>query len=325
MIILGIESTAHTFGVGIVEFEKGRFTILANESSVYKPPLGMGMKPADVAEHHYLNSDKIIASALKRAKLKISQINQIAFSQGPGLGPCLRVGAVVARALSLKNKIPISGVNHCIAHLEIGRALTKAKDPVMLYASGGNTQIIAFEGGKYRVFGETQDIPIGNMLDVFARNIGLPMPGGPEIEKLAKKGKYIELPYTIKGMDFSFSGLLTNVSDKAKKHSKEDICFSLQETAFSILVEAAERALAHCEKKELLLAGGVAANKRLREMAEIMAEERGAKFYVPEFEYCTDNGVMIAIGGCLAEKLKIQKTEINPKWRTDEVDVTWRE
>ncbi len=325
MITIGVESTAHTFGVGIVEFNKGAWKILANEKSMYKSPLGQGMKPQDVAEHHYANADLVINKALEKAKLRIGEIDRVSFSQGPGLGPCLSIGAVASRAISLAYKKPIVGVNHCVAHMEIGRALTPAKDPVMLYASGGNTQIVAFEAGRYRVFGETQDIPIGNMLDVFARNLELPMPGGPEVENLASRGNnYIPLPYSIKGMDFSFSGILTNATNKIDKYAKDDIAYSLQETAFAMLIEAAERAMAHCGKSELLLAGGVVANKRLREMADIMAKERGAKCYAPEFQFCTDNGAMIAVLGSLAKTVQVSKTAINPKWRTDEVDVAWR-
>ena len=134
--------------------------------------------------------------------------------------------------------------------------LTKAKDPVLLYVSGANTQIIAYDGGKYRIFGETLDGGIGNFLDTFARDLGLGFPGGPIVEKLAKKGKnYIELPYVVKGMDISVGGIQTNVKQKLQtgKYSKEDLAYSVQETVFAMLVETAERAIAHTGKKELLL------------------------------------------------------------------------
>jgi glycoprotease/Kae1 family metallohydrolase len=227
-------------------------------------------------------------------------------------------------------------VNHCVAHLEIGR-LTGATDPVLLYASGANTQIIAYAAGKYRVFGETLDIGIGNFIDTFARYIGLGFPGGPKIMELAKTGKYIEIPYSIKGMDVAFSGLLTNLKQKYDKGiSKNDLCYSLQETAFAMLIEAAERALAHTGKKELLLGGGVACNTRLQEMARIMCEERGCKFFVPQNSLLIDNGGMIAYLGEIIwnsfDKNKkliyyskdFDKLDINPRERTDMVEVMWK-
>lgn len=234
----------------------------------------------------------------------MKDIGLISFSQGPGIGHTLRVGAMAARTLTLVNKIPIIGVNHCCSHLEIGRLLTEAKDPVLLYASGANTQVIAFEGGRYRIFGETLDIGVGNFLDVFARHIGIGFPGGPKVEELAKKANYVELPYVVKGMDVSFGGLLTNLKQKfdSGKYTKEDLCYSLQETAFAMLLEVSERALAHCDKKELLLGGGVACNKRLQEMAKKMCEGRGAKFFVPEKQFLIDNGAMISWLGILEYK-----------------------
>jgi N6-L-threonylcarbamoyladenine synthase len=268
MIALGIESTAHTFGVGIVKDNK---EVLANVISAYTTPKG-GILPAAAADHHIEVCDKVINAALDKAGLRMKDIDVIAFSQGPGIGQCLRIGAAAARVLSLNNKIPMVGVNHCIAHLEIGRALTKAKNPVLLYVSGANTQIISFEGGRYRILGETLDIGVGNMLDSFARHIGIGFPGGPKIEERARKGrKYVELPYVVKGMDASFGGILTNLKHKYNAgNNKDDLCYSLQETVFAMLVEVAERALAHCNKDELLLGGGVACNSRLQKMCSIM-------------------------------------------------------
>ena len=183
--------------------------------------------------------------------------------------------------------------------------------------------------GGGRVFGETLDIGVGNLLDTFARYAGLPFPGGPIIEKLAEKGRrYIELPYTVKGMDVSFGGLLTNLRNKLGKYRLEDLAFSLCETVYSMLIEVSERAMAHCNKDELLLTGGVAADKRLREKAEIMARERGAKFFVPDLQYCRDNGAMIAWLGLLMYehgfRQRLEDTKVKQRWRTDEVEVNWR-
>jgi glycoprotease/Kae1 family metallohydrolase len=228
-------------------------------------------------------------------------------------------------------KKPLIGVNHCIAHLEVGSLCTEAKDPVLLYASGANTQVIAYDGGKYRIFGETLDIGVGNFLDSFARYVGLGFPGGPKIYELALKGKeFIELPYSVKGMDVSFGGLLTNLKQKfdSGKYKLEDLCYSLQETVFAMLLEVSERALAHCDKKELLLGGGVACNKRFQEMANIMCKEYGAKCFIPANEFLVDNAAMIAWTGILMHKAgietKIEDSIIKPYERTDDVDVVWR-
>ncbi len=326
MICLGIESTAHTLGVGIVDND-GK--ILANEKSTFTSDKG-GIHPRKAVEHHLLMYELVLERALKKAKIKLRDLDLVSFSQGPGLGGCLRVAAVAARSLSKMLNIPLVGVNHCVAHIEIGRLKTGLKDPVTLYVSGANTQIIAHAGGKYRVFGETLDVGVGNFLDSFGRAINLGFPGGPKIETLAAKGKnYIELPYTIKGMDFTFSGIQTKLEQlvHSGNHSNEDLCFSAQETVFAVLTEATERAVAHINKKEVLLTGGVAANKRLQTMLKIMCEERGIKFASCPFELAMDNGLMIAWQGIVKFRSGVQhkanETEINSKWRTDQVEATW--
>jgi len=327
VLCLGIEGTAHTFGVGIVDSSR---KILSNVSRVYVPRKG-GIHPRDAAQFHAANARSVLDGAIKAAKVEISDIDLISFSAGPGLGPCLRTAATAARALASWLDVPIVSVNHCIAHVEIGRLTEGARDPVTLYVSGGNTQVIAYDAGRYRVFGETLDIPVGNCIDVFAREVGLPQPGGPHVERLARDGKkYIQLPYVVKGMDLSFSGLMT---DAVRRHRAggdlRDLCFSLQETAFAALVEVTERAVAHTEKKEVMLTGGVAANSRLRRMLNLMSKEQGAKFYVPPMELCGDQGAMIAWTGILAHmhgvKQRLEDTMVKQRWRTDEVDVPWRE
>ncbi len=327
MITLGIESTAHTFGIGIAT---GKGRILANVKDTFTTKKG-GIIPHQAAEHHVNIFGTVLSSALQDAGIQIQDVDLIAYSQSPGLGPCLRIGAAAARSLALIHGKPIIGVNHCIAHLEIGRLLCKCKDPILLYASGANTQIIAYESGRYRIFGETLDIGIGNFLDTFARHMGLGFPGGPKIYELSMKGKnLIELPYIVKGMDVSFGGLLTNLKQKfdSGKYSREDLCFSLQETAYAMLLEVTERAMAHCAKKEVVLGGGVACNKRLQEMAQKMCEARGAKCFVPPNEFLVDNGAMIAWLGWLTYKsgrrLEVEKADIDAYLRTDEVEVDWR-
>lgn len=395
--ILGIESTAHTFGVAVVRNGK----VLSNCKKSFATAEG-GMIPTEVAKFHFNNKNEIYFEALEKSGIREEKIDAIAFSQGPGLAPCLLEGMRFAKELSKKLKKPIVGVNHCIAHLEIGR-LTGARDPVMLYASGANTQIIAYASGKYRVFGETLDLGVGNFIDTIGRFAGLGFPAGPKIQELATRSKnYIELPYKVKGMDVALAGIQTKLKqmidklnkekngslcsqligftpeqvqgvslknsvkvitnskvnycdnklsakksalsdfaannnrakrDKSKNsdvnYALEDVAYSLQETVFAMLVETAERALAHTGKKELLLGGGVACNSRLQEMCKIMCRERGAKLFVPEMQFLVDNAGMIAYLGEIMFKKKIyeknlDRVDISPRERTDDVDVKWK-
>lgn len=324
MISLGIEGTAEKTGVGIVDDEGN---ILGMAGKQLFPEKG-GIHPRIAAEHHAKWIPQLIPQAVEEAGISYNDIDLISFSQGPGLGPALRIVATSARTLALSLNKPIIGVNHCIGHVEIGKLDTGAVNPVSLYVSGGNSQVIAFESGRYRIFGETLDIAIGNCLDHFGRETGLGHPGGPVIEKLAKSGSYIDLPYVVKGMDFSFSGLLSAALREHKKGTAiEDICYSLQETAFAMLVEVTERALSHTQKDEVMLCGGVSANTRLREMLNTMAVEYGAKFYMPQMKLCGDNGVMIAWLGLLMHNqfgpMDIKDTGIIQRFRTDEVDIPW--
>lgn len=329
MITLGIESTAHTFGISILKDK----TFLCNLKEMYTTEKG-GIIPIEAAKHHAAICEKLFQQALEQSHISLKDIPLIAYSNAPGLAPCLLQGLKFAKKLSQELNVPLVPVNHCIAHLEIGE-LTGAKDSILLYCSGANTQIIAYASGKYRIFGETLDIGIGNFIDTFARYAGLGFPGGKKIEQLALKNKnnrLIELPYSVKGMDVAFSGLLTNLKQKldSKKYPLEDLCFSLQETSFAMLLETAERAIAHLGKKELLLGGGVACNQRLQEMAKIMCKKRGAKCFIPEKEFLVDNAGMIAWLGQKMFKAgikipanELEKADIDPSQRTDQVNVTW--
>ncbi len=329
-IIVGIESTAHTFGAGVVHDGK----ILSNAKATYITEKG-GIIPVDAAKHHHERAEEIYEKALSDAGIDEEEIDAIAFSQGPGLAPCLMEGMRFTKKLALKLKKPVVPVNHCIAHLEIGR-ITGSKDPVMLYVSGANTQVIAYSSGKYRIFGETLDVGVGNFIDNFARLLGIGFPGGAKIQKMAESGeKYIELPYTVKGMDIALSGILTNLKQKidSKNYSQGDLAYSMQETVFAMLVEVAERALAYTNKNELLLAGGVACNSRLREMAKKMCDERLKKteLFVPENSLLADNGAMIAFAGEIMFKSGIRippknldNLDVKPRQRTDDVEVSWK-
>jgi N6-L-threonylcarbamoyladenine synthase/N6-L-threonylcarbamoyladenine synthase/protein kinase Bud32 len=331
MICLGIEGTAHSIGVGVVTKKNDICKVISNVIKIYRPEKG-GIHPREAANHHALYIADLVKESVDKANIEFSDIDLISFSQGPGLGPCLRTAATAARALSLSIDKPLIGVNHCVAHLEIGRGIFKdCIDPVLLYTSGANTQVIAFAEGKYRVFGETLDIGIGNCLDKFGRIVGMDFPSGPKIENHARNGKkYLDLPYTIKGMDIAFSGLLTASEQYYnKKYDLDDICFSMQETCFAALTEVTERAMAHTEKNEVLLGGGVASNKRLCDMVKTMADDRDASFFVPSKDLCIDNGAMIAwLGFLMYEsgiRMNIEDTVIDQRFRTDMVDVSWRD
>ncbi len=327
--ILGIETTAHTFGVAVLNFEG---EILSNVRDMYTTEEG-GMIPLEVRAHHEKVAAELFEKALEESGVKKEQLEAIAFSNAPGLAPCLLEGMEFSKQTAKGIGIPLVLVNHCVAHLEIGGSVG-AKDPVMLYASGANTQVIAYEAGKYRVFGETLDLGVGNFIDTIARYMGLGFPGGPKIQVLAEecenKDELIELPYSIKGMDVAFSGLQTKIKNLIdKKVDNKDICYSMQEVVFGMLVEAAERALAHTGKKELLLGGGVACNSRLQEMCKIMCDERGVKYFCPPRPLLVDNAGMIGYLGLKMYKAGLHtkdydSVDIAPRERTDDVEVTWK-
>ncbi len=332
MRVLGIESTAHTFGVAVVQDRP--FKILSDVRVKYRPKEG-GIHPREAANFFLSRAHEAVAEAIRTAGVGVDDVDAVAVALGPGLGPCLRVGATVARFISSYYRKPLVPVNHAVAHIEIGRVLNKVRDPLVVYLSGGNTLIAAYVDGVYRVYGETLDIALGNFIDVFSREVGLAPPyvvnGRHVIEICAEKGgKLVELPYVVKGQDVSYSGLLTAALNMVKSGVKlEDVCYTVKEIAFSSIVEVAERALAYTGKKELLIVGGVAASKELRRKFELMAKPRNVRVEVVEPKYAVDNGVMIALTGLLEFRRGItvepSKARINQRWRLDKVEVTWYE
>jgi N6-L-threonylcarbamoyladenine synthase len=333
MLCLGIESTAHTFGCSIVD-SKGK--VLSDERDIYKAPEGSGIHPREASRHHMETSANVFRQSLQSAGVSMKDIDIIGYSAGPGLGPCLRVGAVVARTVAGFNKKPLVPVNHALGHLELGAMLTGASDPLVLLVSGGHTMILAFSHGRWRVFGETLDITVGQLLDQFGRALGFASPCGGRIEQLAVQSagrRYMQLPYIVKGNDVSFSGLLTAAiklaSNKAQEMVVADACYSLQETAFAMLAEAVERALSFTGKKEMMIVGGVAANKRLAEMLEAACSRQGAKLFVCPLKFAGDNGAQIAwtaIREYQATKkhVRVEESFVQQSWRLDTVDVSWR-
>ncbi|MDO8647439.1 MAG: KEOPS complex N(6)-L-threonylcarbamoyladenine synthase Kae1 [Candidatus Diapherotrites archaeon] len=339
MICLALECTAHTLGFAVVErTAAGECKILSNEKDTFKTESG-GMVPLELRAHHERVWESVLQKALENSGKAWDGIDLIAFSSGPGMAPALIAGMQVAKKLALENKKPLLGVNHCVAHIEIGKALAGSKDPVVVYASGANTQIIGFETGYYRVFGETLDIGIGNLLDSFGRSLGLGFPAGPALDKWYFEGRqFIELPYTVKGMDLVFSGLETFAEKYWEKNSfgktleeqgqlKKDLAFSLLHNAFAELTEVTERALAHTEKSEVLVVGGVGASRALKEMLEKMCKARGAQLFITPLSVVVDNAAMIAWLALLEQNAgraqKLSEIDINPKWRTDQAEAIW--
>ena len=327
MNCLGIESTAHTFSCAIIQKKRKSGKIMSDIRKIYLPPDGQGIHPREASRHHIENSSKVLSQCFDEAKMKVTDIDMIAYAGGPGLGPCLRVGAVVARSLASYYKIPIYPVNHAIGHLDLGKLLTGAKNPLVLLVSGGHTMLLAFVSGRWRVFGETLDITLGQLLDQFGRSLGFASPCGRKIEDLATKSStYISLPYTVKGNDVSFSGLLS-ATKNITSQGIESACFSLQETAFAMIAEATERALSFTDKKELMIVGGVAANKRLASMLTNVCRRQNAKFFVVPLNYAGDCGSQIAWTGILESQVKksasIKDTFVRQSWRLDTVDIDY--
>ena len=344
MRVLGIEGTAWAASAAIYDDADGTVFI---ESNPYQPDSG-GIHPREAAEHMGEAIpqviDRVLAHAADTADSDAADtdtadsdaenpnrydIDCVAFSQGPGLGPCLRTVGTAARAAAQALDVPLVGVNHMVAHLEIGRQYAGFDAPVCLNASGANAHLLGYHNGRYRVLGETMDTGVGNALDKFTRHIGWEHPGGPKVEEAAKDGELIDLPYVVKGMDFSFSGIMSAAKTAADEgEAIEDICFSLQEHIFAMLTEVAERALSLTGTDELVLGGGVGQNARLQSMLETMCAERGAEFYAPEPRFLRDNAGMIAVLGakqCAAgQTVAIDESRVDPNFRPDEVAVDWR-
>uniref|UniRef100_A0A672P118 N(6)-L-threonylcarbamoyladenine synthase n=1 Tax=Sinocyclocheilus grahami TaxID=75366 RepID=A0A672P118_SINGR len=301
-VVIGFEGSANKIGVGIIRDGE----VLSNPRRTYITPPGQGFLPGETAKHHRSVILTVLQEALDEAGLKAADIDCVAYTKGPGMGAPLVTVAIVARTVAQLWGKPLLGVNHCIGHIEMGRLITNSENPTVLYVSGGNTQI-------------SND----------------PSPGY-NIEQMAKKGtKYIELPYTVKGMDVSFSGILSYIEDAAHKLlstsqcTPEDLCFSLQETVFAMLVEITERAMAHCGSQEVLIVGGVGCNLRLQEMMGVMCKERGARLFATDESFCIDNGAMIAQAGWemfrSGHVTELSDSWITQRYRTDEVEVTWRD
>ncbi|MBI3587580.1 UGMP family protein [Candidatus Micrarchaeota archaeon] len=339
MRILAIESTAHTIGVSVVSSSARsakavslrNTEVLSNERAKY-PSTDRGYIPRQLADHHAKKYAGVLEAALRKSKTAPEELDCIAYTQGPGIGHCLRVGFVAANSLSKTLEVPLVPVNHAIAHVEVGNWACGTKDPLVIYVSGGNTQIAAKtevrEKRKYAVLGETLDIGIGNFLDVLGREFKCAPPDAVGLlEEAAKGGNLFDLPYTVKGVDLAFAGLLTAVTRAVggKKTSRRDACFSSVQNAFAMLVEASERVLCHTRNGELLLVGGVAQSKTLQEMYSLMAREQGAKSFVVPAQYAGDQAGMIGITAVkqVLAGMEYGNYEPNQDLRIDAQEIPW--
>ncbi|KAI5862866.1 O-sialoglycoprotein endopeptidase [Durotheca rogersii] len=364
LLALGCEGSANKLGIGVVSHDPatGRTEVLSNVRHTFVSPPGTGFLPKDTARHHRAHFAALARRALADAGVDrpAEQLSCVCYTRGPGMGAPLQAVAVGARALALLwGRLPLVAVNHCVGHIEMGRAVTGAADPVVLYVSGGNTQVIAYAERRYRIFGETLDIAVGNCLDRFARALRLsndPAPGyNIELRARAAAARpgrpplLLDLPYAVKGMDCSFSGILSaaellaarmrdqdarlaageTLPDGEERLTPEDLCFSLQETVFAMLVEITERAMAHVGSGQVLIVGGVGCNERLQEMMGQMARARGGSVYATDERFCIDNGIMIAHAGLLAFetgfRTPLEESTCTQRFRTDEVYVKWRD
>ncbi|MFD1585993.1 bifunctional N(6)-L-threonylcarbamoyladenine synthase/serine/threonine protein kinase [Halorientalis brevis] len=341
MRVLGIEGTAWAASAAVYDGEgdsESEDESVFIETDAYQPESG-GIHPREAAEHMGEHVPEVVQTALAHARDLAAEdpthedgdppVDCVTFSRGPGLGPCLRIVGTAARSVAQRFDVPLVGVNHMVAHLEIGRHQSGFASPVCLNASGANAHILGYRNGRYRVLGETMDTGVGNAIDKFTRHVGWSHPGGPKVENAAKDGEYLDLPYVVKGMDFSFSGIMSAAKQAYDRGEEiEDVCFALQENVFAMLTEVAERALSLTGSDELVLGGGVGQNERLREMLGEMCAQRGAQFYAPDNRFLRDNAGMIAVLGAkmyaAGDTLAIEDSQIDSNFRPDQVPVTWR-
>ena len=311
-IILAIESSCDDTSAAILKGEKILSNIVANQ---HVHSLYGGVVPELASRAHQQNIIPVVDAAIKKASIDKKDISAIAFTKGPGLLGSLLVGSSFAKSFALGMNIPLIAVNHMQGHILshfIDEGEPKPQFPFLcLTVSGGHTQIIRIENtSNMQIIGTTIDDAAGEAFDKSAKILGLPYPGGPHIDKLAKKGNIHAFEFgkpKIKGLDFSFSGLKTSIlykiQNNLQKNPKfieenlEDLCASIQHSIVSVLLNKLEKAIKLTGIKELAIAGGVSANSYLRNELKKLAKEKAYQLYIPKLEYCTDNAAMIAIAG----------------------------
>ena len=311
-IILAIESSCDDTSAAIIHGKKILSNIVANQQvhSLYG-----GVVPELASRAHQQNIIPVVDAAIKKANINKEDLSAIAYTNGPGLLGSLLVGSSFAKSFAIGMNIPLIAVNHMQGHI-LSHFIDEGKPiPVFpflcLTVSGGHTQIVRIENtSNMKIIGTTIDDAAGEAFDKSAKILGLPYPGGPHIDKLAKKGNIHAFEFgkpKIKDLNFSFSGLKTSIlykiQNNVQKNPKfieenlEDLCASIQHSIVSILLNKLEEAIELTGIKQLAIAGGVSANSYLRNELEKLAKEKAYELYIPKFEYCTDNAAMIAIAG----------------------------
>lgn len=312
MIILGIETTCDETGCAILESKNNRVTILSNvvaSSASLQAKYG-GIIPEQAAREQIKSIIPVIETALHDSRLTVNDIDAIAVAQGPGLIGSLLVGVETAKTLALIWQKPLIPVNHLIGHFYanwIGNDIPKFPC-IGLLVSGGHTDLVLFKNhGKYIYLGGTRDDAAGECFDKCARLLGLPYPGGPEISKLAQKGQdTYNLPRPMidsKDFDFSFSGLKTAVANTSKV-KKSDLAASIEDAIVDVLVTKTIRAAKKYKVEQIMIAGGVAANQKLKQELGTRSEELVIKLHVPPANLCTDNAAMIAAAAFFLKPIK---------------------
>ncbi|MEI7904875.1 MAG: tRNA (adenosine(37)-N6)-threonylcarbamoyltransferase complex transferase subunit TsaD [Candidatus Firestonebacteria bacterium] len=305
VLVLGIETSCDDTGAGIVlNGKKVLSNVVASQIKIHEK-YG-GVVPELASRNHLENVYYVIDKALKEAGVTLDMISAVAVTYGPGLVGSLLVGIETAKAIAFAKKIPLIGVNHLEAHLFAAFLEHEVKFPFLtLIISGGHTELVVVkEFGNYEVTGETRDDACGEAFDKVAKLLELGYPGGPKVEEMAKTGKKsFKFPKAVMkdgSSDFSFSGLKTAVLThfKANKNmAKEDLCASFQNTVIETLLDNTLKTAVERNITEIVLGGGVVANKTLRESFKVKCEKEGFNVYFPGFNLCTDNGAMIAYVG----------------------------
>ena len=339
-ITLGIESSCDETGLALYQMGRGLLAHALYTQVAMHNEYG-GVVPELASRDHVRRVIPLLRQIMREAGVSLAQINVIAYTQGPGLGGALLVGASIANALAYALDIPTIGIHHLEGHLLSPLLSDPAPEfPfVALLVSGGHTQLMRVDGvGQYTLLGETVDDAAGEAFDKSAKLLGLGYPGGPALAKLAASGRpgLYKLPRPMLhsgNLDFSFSGLKTAVLTLVKQsvndenilneQTRADIAYAVQEAIVDVLAHKAHAALAQTGLNQLVVAGGVGANQLLRSHLTESIGNRGGKVFYPDLEFCTDNGAMIAYAGALRfaqqQGNKDYRFDVKPRWNLAEI------
>lgn len=336
MIIFALETSCDETSAAVLETSRGDLKLLSNvvSSQIDIHKQYGGVVPEVAARHHIQNIIPVVIEALETAKVKPDGIDLMAVTSGPGLITSLIIGVETAKALSYAWQKPLLQVNHMYSHIAANFYQNKIQFPaVCLVVSGGHTEIVLLKNYRqYKKLGQTIDDAVGEAFDKVGKLLDLGYPGGPAISKMAEQfTDKMQFPKIIlprpmintKDYNFSFSGLKTAVLYASQKIKNKDENYQIamshyfQEAAIEVLVAKTIKAAKEHKAKSILMAGGVAANKKLRETLKLEAENNNFKFFVPEFKLCTDNAAMVAIAAYYLSEKKIVKLDNYKNIKTD--------